>query len=1247
MSLSRALVSFTGCEALAKERIGHLFSTLSPAMPISPPRGHSQSGSGVDASSVDAESKSLLAAHEHAKLLDFHSRLSVGGGVELSKFTFRNTVGVSMVVNKVVAKVAQKNGRLPLHLAAIRNSSHSVVSALLSDYPEAATVADSVGRLPLRYAVEHNDSDEVIIALLKTHPAAAEVAEKSGRLPLHFAIANSRSDTVIAALLEAYPASARAADENGYLPLHDAARHSKSSSVIALLLAAYPEAVSAADKASHLPLHEAAGHNESAPVVSALLAAHPDAAKVANKDGRLPLHEAARCNNSAAVCAALLSSFPEAAQANDKNKRSPLHLAVAFNKNEAVVSCLMSAYPEASKLADEQGRLPLHDAAALPSVSDFIVTQLLKARPDAASVSDRNGRLPLFEAARYSKSDAVINALLTVYPEAARSTDDHGHLALHFAAGFNDTVSVIAALLSMHPEAAKAVDRFGRLPLHEAARQNQSRDVIQALMTAYPEAGKVADAQQCLPLHYAVSVNPHSSVAIELLAMMPEASRVVDQNGRLPLELAADRDRNVIAALLCAYPDAFALVSVALQDKFCSQLSLVDDLINIVLLISDHPLYASLYISSVLAVYQKEQRSLNLQLANGADERAAGLEQFACAIARSVASQNLESGSTEFDACLRFAADRNLKFFVGEATCSRRTERLWGLGHNGDRWLIQCLHFCFLNVFFNRLSMYPPAWIRFTMNRLSYFVFVCAIVQLPVISTPGQSISNPKTEAFLLYWLLCIIYSEARELSNFLKDRHFKLIPGVMKYYSDPWSVYDLISFGFAFVSALVRVLLYLDSSGDLDPNVGRQLYAWSIALLWGRLVNILAAVSFIGPLLIMVFRMVFKDLTRFFVLAVLIDVPFVVALYYLEQGKVPENRDFGTFLRSSASFFKISIAQGPSLTDVSGSSWALYASGSVLLGVLLLNLLIAMFSKTFDIIVENSTQEYLLQKAQLTFLWARAPRMPPPLNVPVAFRDAIMRALGKSLFTSDKFANLCTANYEEKEHVTATEFNKKAFQRIFPFNKGTQKFKAWVDKVKDDLEQNGEFNSEAQMDKFKSRMLRGVSKLNRNGETLEGLQDKIVAMQKQLRDESVRLDRKLESAISLNNVQASDRALVAVGGEPPAPESGVSELGEITALQNQMQADRQKLDSQVEVLRQLADQKLQSGNQLEILQEKLFLIQATQKQMLEASQKQDQRLEAVRQVTEERLESMQKKTDQQLQELHALLQQVLGKLNA
>jgi hypothetical protein len=113
---------------------------------------------------------------------------------------------------------------------------------------------------------------------------------------------------------------------------------------------------------------------------------------------------------------------------------------------------------------------------------------------------------------------------------------------------------------------------------------------------------------------------------------------------------------------------------------------------------------------------------------------------------------------------------------------------------------------------------------------------------------------------------------------------------------------------------------------------------------------------------------------------------PFVAALYFLESGG--GNEAFATFHDSALSFFRILISQGPDISSVTASSTVLLSLGTVLLSVLLLNLLIAMFSKNFDAIVENSAQEYLLQKAQLTFSWLRTPRMPPPLSLMFALRD-------------------------------------------------------------------------------------------------------------------------------------------------------------------------------------------------------------------------------------------------------------------
>jgi len=99
----------------------------------------------------------------------------------------------------------------------------------------------------------------------------------------------------------------------------------------------------------------------------------------------------------------------------------------------------------------------------------------------------------------------------------------------------------------------------------------------------------------------------------------------------------------------------------------------------------------------------------------------------------------------------------------------------------------------------------------------------------------------------------------------------------VAKYAEDPWNVYDVVTLSAAVAAAVVRGIVYA-GVGDATAAASNQLYAWALALLWGRLVNVLSVVSFIGPLLIMVLAMVFRDLSKFAFLVVLMELPFVVA---------------------------------------------------------------------------------------------------------------------------------------------------------------------------------------------------------------------------------------------------------------------------------------------------------------------------------------------------------------------------------
>jgi hypothetical protein len=132
-------------------------------------------------------------------------------------------------------------------------------------------------------------------------------------------------------------------------------------------------------------------------------------------------------------------------------------------------------------------------------------------------------------------------------------------------------------------------------------------------------------------------------------------------------------------------------------------------------------------------------------------------------------------------------------------------------------------------------------------------------------------------------------------------------------------------------------------------------------------------------------------------------------------------------------SFFKVVIDSGaPEIGDVTLSSAVLLSIGIVLLVVLLLNLLIALFSKTFDKIAENAIQEYVLEMASLTFEWTRAPRLPPPFNFALAFKEMMMNVIAKYVWLQEHHRT-------QKEQFLKNQANwHPEFSTLPKFNKAT-----------------------------------------------------------------------------------------------------------------------------------------------------------------------------------------------------------------
>ena len=106
--------------------------------------------------------------------------------------------------------------------------------------------------------------------------------------------------------------------------------------------------------------------------------------------------------------------------------------------------------------------------------------------------------------------------------------------------------------------------------------------------------------------------------------------------------------------------------------------------------------------------------------------------------------------------------------------------------------------------------------------------------------------------------------------------------------------------------------------------------------------------------------------------------------------------------------------------------------------------------------------------------------------------------------------------------------------------------------------------------------------------------------------------------------------------------------FSEMAALQKQICDDGHKLDRKLSsVLGLLSEQHMQSASQRELLQEKVFLIHAMQKQLQETSHKQDKAIESVRLATEQKIDMIQKQMEGRMKEMHDLLHKVLTKLDA
>nr|XP_039250494.1 transient receptor potential cation channel subfamily M member-like 2 isoform X2 [Styela clava] len=279
----------------------------------------------------------------------------------------------------------------------------------------------------------------------------------------------------------------------------------------------------------------------------------------------------------------------------------------------------------------------------------------------------------------------------------------------------------------------------------------------------------------------------------------------------------------------------------------------------------------------------------------------------------------------------------------------------------------------------------------FRLN-IGFYLIYLILFSAVILSSFDVTPSTP--EIVLDVWATIMMFDEIREVigigaGNFTgKDQH---------YFKDQWNYADILSFLLFYIAFITR---WFGCSDCL--YVALTLYCISFMIQCVRIIHIFAVNSTLGPKIIMVKKMIKDLLTFLFILAV-----FLLAYGVASQALLyPNETDFAQIIvgiiykpywQIYGELFLDEINYNPNLGSLTCNDTdndlprcphesvvvpILSAVYLFFANILLLNLLIAMFSYTFDKVQSQGKEVWMFQRYSLIVDYCNRPPLPPPLVI-------------------------------------------------------------------------------------------------------------------------------------------------------------------------------------------------------------------------------------------------------------------------
>ncbi|XP_074655760.1 transient receptor potential cation channel subfamily M member 8-like, partial [Tubulanus polymorphus] len=362
--------------------------------------------------------------------------------------------------------------------------------------------------------------------------------------------------------------------------------------------------------------------------------------------------------------------------------------------------------------------------------------------------------------------------------------------------------------------------------------------------------------------------------------------------------------------------------------------------------------------------------------------------------------------------CLLLAVKANNKNFISHPCCQLLLNNIWmgDLDEETESWRICLCVVCPLFVMsrnvinfsedqrsFNSLgdrymSFFQAPVITFMYNCISYLMFLLLFTYVVLFdfSAHGPGVA----EIVLTVWIGSFLAEEIRQLVTDESSHNAQL--KLRSYVKNGWNILDMLGIGLFVATVALR---YVENTETF--TAARIILSFDLMMYFFRVLHIFYARKSLGPKLVMIGKMTI-DLTYFVVILMVFVLAYGLASQAILYPNAPLNAEIviSVLRKSYFQMYGELFLEEIEGQDVCTSNRTLWMNGPlprcpeyistiivpILLGmyilftnVLMFNLLIAIFSYTFNRIQENTDRYWNFQRYFLIHEYRNRPPIPPP----------------------------------------------------------------------------------------------------------------------------------------------------------------------------------------------------------------------------------------------------------------------------